>query len=983
MNTLQFLKAILPEDGVKYLAIFKVGHRFPAHKAFTELSAMADAMEQLERSHPDWSIYHACASYKQEAIETGELNEFGKLKKKYRVEPNWNEAKAFWIDIDCGADKAASGKGYASQKDAAIAIDGFCETTGFPKPMLVSSGYGLHCYWPLTKPIPAEAWRAMAGVLKGALSHFGILADPTRTADFASVLRPVGSHNRKDVNNVKTVRTIRVIEPVRASDLRAILSNLVTTYGVKREVILTQAERDLNSDLTGHLAPSVPAFAEIAATKCKQLQIMRDTRGDVGYETWRGVIGVIKHCAEGLPLAVQWSENRAATGHDSLDVEARYNTWGSGPATCDFFERNNAAGCADCPFKGKITSPITLGREIEEPKMQVVEAVHEGVAVTQEVPPLPRSYEFTSTQMVKKIVNKDGVVESFPFAHLLFYPTHRIREEDDDYSLRINMHLPNKTVRTFSLPQSVAGAGGQKLVEALSAKELHCTTNKDASMHLSAYMKDSMQQLLNETEEIRTMTTFGWREDMSGFLIGTRLYQKDGSMRQVILGGGAADRSRMFPEPRGTTTDWSEGVNALYSRDGMEPMQYVLCHHFASILTVFGENTYKGIPVALTGSVSGKGKTTVCRAALSAFGNPDELTIGTAEGFTVKALFNRMSTQKNLPFLIDEITNIDPEELRKILYAASNGRERERLESRGGAVRLANSGEWSLHCSFTANKHLSAAIASTQANTAAEAVRMMEIQTDTYATPLLEGIEVGPIVKQIERNVGRVGEQFIQYVVQNQRAVMDLVVAKAKRIAEAGDIKNSDFRFYRDSSAMTLAAAQILSDLGFVAFDMDELTKWTMRHLTFLCGEIATMNKPSEEDSLNRLINDLAPSILVSDEYRDTSDPRGPEMTQKPQGSAAGRWIRSKGGELANKLFLSTAEFRKWCLTNRVPPDQLVQFMKSKGLMDGSQKRFTLGRGTSYPGMNITCYCIDMIKLEAMCPAPTQTLRLVKEEIAA
>lgn len=158
MNTLEFFKAILPAEGVHFLAIFKPSSKAPTHKAFDSLDDMAQAVADIEQKHPEWTIYHACAAYKESFVEVDG-------KKKYRVKDNWKSAQAFWCDIDCGQDKADEGKGYATKRLAAEALVNFCKATGFPTPMFIDSGNGIHCYWPLTKAIPANAWQAMAHVV--------------------------------------------------------------------------------------------------------------------------------------------------------------------------------------------------------------------------------------------------------------------------------------------------------------------------------------------------------------------------------------------------------------------------------------------------------------------------------------------------------------------------------------------------------------------------------------------------------------------------------------------------------------------------------------------------------------------------------------------------------------------------------------------------------------------------------------------------
>jgi hypothetical protein len=158
MDTLTFLKTILPEDGFKFVGLSRAGKSGIAHKAYESLELMAQAIDSYDRQ-PNLTIYHACCSYKEASYE---VTIDGEKKTKYRGEPNWKQAKSFWADIDCGEQKAAEGKGYATKIDAAKAIVGFCRNNQFPDPMLVDSGGGLHCYWPLTRSVGPKAWRTMA-----------------------------------------------------------------------------------------------------------------------------------------------------------------------------------------------------------------------------------------------------------------------------------------------------------------------------------------------------------------------------------------------------------------------------------------------------------------------------------------------------------------------------------------------------------------------------------------------------------------------------------------------------------------------------------------------------------------------------------------------------------------------------------------------------------------------------------------------------
>lgn len=104
----------------------------------------------------------------------------------------------FWADIDCGDDKAHTGKGYRDNTEALTALAEFCKAADLPLPsIVVDSGGGLHVYWVLDDFLERRAWQAYAKKLKAVMKAVGFLADPTRTADIASILRVPGTLNHK------------------------------------------------------------------------------------------------------------------------------------------------------------------------------------------------------------------------------------------------------------------------------------------------------------------------------------------------------------------------------------------------------------------------------------------------------------------------------------------------------------------------------------------------------------------------------------------------------------------------------------------------------------------------------------------------------------------------------------------------------------------------------------------------------------------
>lgn len=155
-------------------------------KRFRNISVRS-VSEAIQRAFPLSSagveVYFALAEYLDASSRTAE-NVYG--------------ACGFWVDVDCGKSKFDAGKGYLTEDDAVTALKSFCGNAGLPFPnRIVYSGGGIHAHWVMDKVVAREMWQDFAKKLKALTHRFGFLADDSRTADIASVLRIPGTHNHK------------------------------------------------------------------------------------------------------------------------------------------------------------------------------------------------------------------------------------------------------------------------------------------------------------------------------------------------------------------------------------------------------------------------------------------------------------------------------------------------------------------------------------------------------------------------------------------------------------------------------------------------------------------------------------------------------------------------------------------------------------------------------------------------------------------
>lgn len=279
--------------GVHYIAQ-PTGKGWLHHHVKTIAEAVAKA---LAISNKGGNAYFACAEY---------------ITPPSRKTENVRQARAFWFDLDCGEAKAADGKGYLTKREAANALSDFCKATGIPGPSaVVDSGNGLHVYWVLDAPVIAGEWKAVAGKLKALTGKCGLMADPSRTSDLASVLRVPGTMNWKDQTNPKPV-TLKL------------LTGAVSFVGFKA-AIEASAGDDAKAatqiaDLAGGLEQTryqpPPETPENLARVRSMLAVIP---ADCGRDEWRGVVWAV--LSTGWPGGVELAQEWSMTGNKYDPVE--------------------------------------------------------------------------------------------------------------------------------------------------------------------------------------------------------------------------------------------------------------------------------------------------------------------------------------------------------------------------------------------------------------------------------------------------------------------------------------------------------------------------------------------------------------------------------------------------------------------------------------------------------------------------------------
>lgn len=968
MGADSFYSSVLPEQGLRVLAVFKDGlKRPPTHLYFDDnedLLAAAETWSKLGKN-----VYHGCASY---------------LTPETRKAENAAAAKALWVDLDVGPTKP-----YKTQRDAAAALATMCDTVGLSKPYFVSSGSGVHAYFPLTKSITPEQWKKLASVFATVLDHAGVKHDTSRTEDLASVLRIPGTSNYK-TEPPKLVRIVQSGIATPAADLYKKLKE----YAESNSILLTDkaAKTAATNDLIGN--PNYPpSEGQEIAKHCAIIGHVDSTGGDEGYEVWWRTIGIAKHTVNPEQTAAHWTRNRLATGHEKADYIRLMSEWTVGPTTCEEFSRHSTK-CQTCPQFGKIKSPIQLG----QPELPVVEPLPQA-------PVAPPKEEWTfGAQWIRDQIAKrsrvgffdgrltmseqqdDGTYKHKPICDRYWQVMGRVRAPDDTWKLEIGYATyPGQDHKTF-LMDSAAVTSPDMLRKEFSARELHIYGGPRAMQAAQRKIMDEQDILFGSGVETVTVPLMGWetynftpRGELTGnFVIGDDLIVPNAPPKKIRLDDSIYEPFRYDMKTKGTTGEWVALVDRIYNRAGAEPYQFIIAAMFAAPLVklVPNENTWHGIPIALTGE-SGAAKTSTAQVAMSIYAPASVLVFNAnsnkdGQGDTTNAFAAKVGMLQNIPFVADEMTGVDPEKMASIMYMLANGKSKDRLGPTGKLIE--NKARWDTISIATGNDifHEKLRLLTNHATQEATQIRCFQIhlRKEDIATVFYDVHKTTVEHDLLASQYGCVGRDWLQFVV-NKRLKIEELLGKARRTYKVTDDDTTSIRFYKDLLLTVEIAAQLAKKEGFIHWDIDVMMRWAKANMEKLVGGVFEKDWDS---TVSDFIASLHGKTIVTKLFRPgPGRPTGyPEVPLEPLSSTALPVARRAVDD--RQFWVTGAYLKEWAKSRSLSESALISELTTSGMLDASggltAKSVSLGAGSTVVRTACPCWQLDYDKAMSIVTAP-------------
>jgi hypothetical protein len=312
---------------------------------------------------------------------------------------------------------------------------------------------------------------------------------------------------------------------------------------------------------------------------------------------------------------------------------------------------------------------------------------------------------------------------------------------------------------------------------------------------------------------------------------------------------------------------------------------------------------------------------------------------------------NRLGVMNNLPIMVDEVTNMPPEEISELLYAVSQGRARGRLKSNENAERL-NTSKWGLICLTTSNASFYDKLATLKNSPDGEMMRLIEYQIP--ATNIISKEEAGEIFPKLYSNYGHAGKIYLQWLVGNLEEAIKMV--KETQIILDREIRFSGReRFWSGVAACNLAGAMIARRLGLIDFDIQRTYQWCVKEFNKMRFDI----KPpatNHASIIGEFLDSHRGSVLVINGQVDGRTGMEQLPIVEPKFELL---VRIEPD--ANLMFINAGKLRKFCSDRQVTLKDVLAALTEDGSYAGKDKK-RMGKGTKIAGVATDVHVFDTTK---------------------
>lgn len=843
--------------------------------------------------------------------------------------------RALFLDLDCGAEKAAEGKGYPTARAAAAALQAFVNKNKLPPPMIVNSGFGLHVYWPLDNDVDMDEWKGMALALKALALADGLIIDPKVPADAARILRPAGTHNRKN----GTPRPVCVVVdgvPVPAAVIQATLAvpptGLAPSLSGPKPAGAARVRRlgvpvQFQSQMQLSKVDPLQFNGRKIIANCQVFQWAMDNQEKVGYDLWIDIIHTLYNTDE--PDLIYEISEKYPTYDKALTLQ-KAKAFNGGGISCAEIASVGPTGCCNgCPHQGKIHSPSALGFKTlvapPPPKINTVTGMPDGWQI-----------DAIGTYFVKGHGDETQRIDLFPGEIILGEVYTQANEKSVPCRFIPVLARAPGGVREGVLEASRISTNRGLLEELLRSG---ISPNMNCERQFLDGMRSWIAKHLNVTHQAKAITQLGWTtaecaKDDASFVLGNRMFNSDGSIEEVRLDNDAA-RIGEFMTQAGDFLEWQKFLHVYKDRRYLAHAVVFLTSFAAPLARLVGIH----YPIIhMTSQGTGMGKTGVQIASASVWGNPLHSYAMIHADATDKSVRKYQNITNGIPQNVDEISRMSRDAATNVVYDQTQPSGRYGLTSRNNF--RDNFASMSA-MTTSANVSLQEICAAKHLDSSPQQARIFEI---TMLRPDLTAAEHEynrKIFALVQSNYGWAGEAFIRYVVTNQAQVRKLCRHVESKLRTRYGADDSE-RYWIAIEVGIIVSAVLCNRLGITPnWDIDAIVDFLYkRHIEQrkdMQGSVAT-----PEIMLAQFLQANQTLVLTVDHHRPPTfglNSTGVTIEKYPASHAN---VQMRYALADKKLFVARTFIRGWFAEKGLDFRGFCVEMRKRGVLVNDDVRMML-----------------------------------------
>lgn len=931
METKDFLKRVLPDSGVYFTArsyVKRDGTPGIVHESFTTVQDLAVKAQQWDARGQ--TVYVPVGAYKiSHTVDAKGKQRHGRRK------TNVGSLKSFYIDVD--------GKEFPGGKEAILpALREICKKGVLPPSIINDSGNGYHMYWVLDGTIDPVLWLRQAERLDRMLAHLDFVIDHQITTDPARLLRPVGTHNYKDPNNPKRVRSVMVLPTdygiQQIIDMLDRLGVEITPERVTHRPAPLD-DNDPNADLLGGIGPAFrPSFMSGIIEKCAVMRDMHRTGGEkYDYPTWRAALQIAAYTEDGEKFIHELSNQHPSYAKE--DTEARYQEAlhnketdpQLGPVGCKEFKAYNKL-CDTCPFN--VTTPHTLGQQTVEEKV-------EEAAPEEEKLHLPRYYSVQQNHVMYAPPASKKIPAPIPIIRAGFAKPEIWLVDDEDGMKKLMFHTAvtiNKKTRACVFDVSALHKNPNVVAEYLLGFGI--AISAENATYVRQFMTSWIEQLRTIREPVYVpKQPYGWAgvNGEEGFLYGGFLHGTDGSETEIPIQDSNLHNTY---KAVGSLNKWKQAAHKVVVEDGRPEMQICVASAFAGPL--IDMSGVGGVIISMVSAESGTGKTTAMSLSQSVWSHPVR-GMNTLDD-TANSVMRKLGRLRNLPAYWDELrVGNDVKSVLSMAFRITQGKEKTRLTANS---EMMDSGDWSSLIVTASNEHLTSYVDSVVKTSGAGKARVFEMRIGNVK--LTTDTTYMKAVNSLKSNYGVAGAAYAKYIAEHRDEVEKAVHGAQNRYVDVMNASTEE-RFWIAAMATCIVGAMIAKKIGLVDFDLKAIDQRLRSVMTYMRSLVATNDERDELALLGEYINSQRGHRLVTKHARIVKrqgKPRKAEIIEEP--SSFTKTIRIHAGRDDGYIYIDRTAFRTWLMDNRFDPTTIVEGLAKIGGITVMPAPTTLGAGTLY-----------------------------------